>query len=146
MIEHRAIQCLRGIDQAPGCAAVSGARPRIAAWMIVGQDEAGTAMPCGIDDDLAQGEDSAGFVARMPAEVQAARLVVYVRDPEAFASALGIGDASRKEVTRGRQAVELEREFGTLISHANSLVRHASRHDRNPVGVGPDSLRFGGNR
>jgi hypothetical protein len=52
--------------------------------------------------------------------VEAARLVVDMRDPQALALWIFFREAPRKEIAGGSEAVELQREFGTLIPHVES--------------------------
>ena len=50
--------------------------------------------------------------------MQAPGVVVDVSDPQALTGKVAIREASREKLTGGLEAVELQREFGTLISHA----------------------------
>ena len=95
----------------------------------MGQDDACTAMLGGVGDDVAQGEGSAAFIAVMASEVDAVRAVVDMRDPHAFPRGVAFREATRKEGLGGGRAVDLQREFGTLIPHSNLLGEgEASRH------------------
>ena len=84
----------------------------------MGEDDTRAAMLGGVDDDLAEREARAGLVAFVAGDVEATRLVVEVSDPQRLPPGIGLGEASGKEVARGRQAIDLERGFGTLKSHA----------------------------
>ena len=63
MIEHRAVQSLHRGRKAARAAAVGIARPRIAAWVIVREDDPGAAMLCGVGDDASQRKVRPAFVA-----------------------------------------------------------------------------------
>ena len=54
--------------------------------------------------------------------MQAARRLVDMGDPQALAGRVGIGDAAGEEGAGSREAVELEREFGTLMAQGSSLM------------------------
>jgi hypothetical protein len=46
-----------------------------------------------------------------------------MRDPQALAALVDLREASGEEVAGGREAVELQREFGTLISHGPAVAQ-----------------------
>jgi hypothetical protein len=50
--------------------------------------------------------------------MEAARIVIDMGDPQVLASEIPVRHASREELAGGGETVELQREFGTLISHA----------------------------
>jgi hypothetical protein len=85
--------------------------------MIVSQDNAGTAFAARIDDDLPQWKVGADLVAAIARDVKAAGVVVHVGDPQAFAARILFREAAREELAGGREPVELQRGFGTLIPH-----------------------------
>ena len=89
--------------------------------MIVGKHDAGAPVDGGIADDRPQREIDPAFVAVMVTEVQAVQLVVDMRDPQTLTSGVRFGDAAGKECPGCGEALELERKFGTLISHAPRL-------------------------
>ena len=80
----------------------------------------------GVQDDLPDWECGAALVALMARDVEAPCLVVDMRDPKALPPRISFGEAAREKVTRRRQAVELQREFGTLIPH-DAFVRANGR-------------------
>ena len=86
--------------------------------MVVGEDDSCATMLGGVGDDVAQGEGRATSIAVMAGEVDAMRAVVDVRDPQAFPAVVAFREAARKECLGGSRAVDLQREFGTLIPHA----------------------------
>jgi hypothetical protein len=49
--------------------------------------------------------------------MDAARLLVDVRHPQALPRRIFVGQAAREEGARCEEAVELEREFDTLMPH-----------------------------
>ncbi len=81
-----------------------------------------------VDDDFTQRECSLGLAAVVARKMQATRFVVDMRDPQALARGIGIGHAPGEEGRGRREAVELQREFGTLIPHGrNGKAAGASR-------------------
>ena len=118
VVEDGAVDRLRDRGQATRRPAIRGAGPGIAARMIVGDDNSGAAVHRRIPNDLADRESSAGFIPPVTREMEAARLVVDMRDPDAFMDGARIGEAAGEELSRRRKPVELQRKFGTLISHA----------------------------
>lgn len=133
MVDDRAIERFGGAGEAPSGSAVTVARSGIAAGMIVREDNARGAVVRGIGDDRAEREIGAGFVAGVARQVQAARVIVEVGDPQAFAGGVRIGDAAREEGARGGKTVELQRRFGTLVSHAQAVPDRAQDRQRNRV-------------
>ena len=100
MVEDRAVERFRGGGQPASRPAIGGARPRIAAWMVVGEDQAGAAVDRRVGDDRAQRELGAAGIALVAGEVEAARLIVDMRDPQAFAG----GSASAKQPAKKPRA------------------------------------------
>ena len=143
MVKHGTIERLRRRGETTGGAPISLARASVATGMIMRKDDAGTAVLCRIKHDVAQGEVCESCVAVVPANVQATCLLVDMRDPQAFAGRVRIGNAAREKGAGGDKAVELERRFGTLIAHAATLPAAALADDRNRVEPGPLFLRFG---
>ena len=117
VVDDGAVDRLGGGREPPGRPAVGTARPRIAARVIMGEDDAGAVMLDRVGQDFADGEVRARFLASMPGKVEATRLVVEMGDPDAFKAILGIGQAAGEEGPGGREAVEFQREFGTLVTH-----------------------------
>lgn len=118
MVEDRAIDCFgRGRQPARG-AAIGIAWAGVATRMVVGEDDPRASELRRVGDNLGEREVGTGLRTDMAAEVQAAQLVVDMRDPKAFARRIGIGEATGKEFPRSGDAVEFKREFGTLIPHA----------------------------
>jgi hypothetical protein len=74
-----------------------------------------------IADDRTQREIHPGFVAVVMAEVQAVQLVIDMGDPQTLTPGIRFGDPAGKECPGCGEALELERKFGTLISHAQRL-------------------------
>src|SRR5206468_1772524 len=75
------------------------------------------AMLGGVGDDRSQGKGRARLVARIALDMDASRVVIDMCDPQALARGVAIGHAAGEEFPRCCQAVELQREFGTLIPH-----------------------------
>ena len=102
--------------------------------MIVGKQHRYAAVACRIDHDLSQRKvDSAG-VAQVARQVDAARLIVEVRDPKCLLVGFLFGEAAGEEIAGGGDAGELERDFGTLTTHPIHLSKGAAFHDGNRVG------------
>jgi hypothetical protein len=74
--------------------------------------------------------------------MQAARFHVDMRNPQAFPTALSVGQATSEIAARSGQAVELEREFGTLIPHGAKVRGKPGSAQRNRVRTGSKSDRF----
>jgi hypothetical protein len=89
--------------------------------MAVGKDDPGTSVEGGIGDDLPKRELAARLIARVARQMKAACLLVHMRDPQILQSGLGISHAPGEKVACGRETVELQREFGTLIPHDPAL-------------------------
>ena len=75
--------------------------------MIVREDDSGAAMLGGVGDDITQREAGSGLVAFVAREMQAAGLLVDMRDPEEFTPRVAIGDTARKEGPGRGEPVEL---------------------------------------
>jgi hypothetical protein len=117
VIDDCAVERLRCRSKAARRKAIACARPRIAAWMIMGKEDAGTSMLDGIDDDFPDRKVRSAFVARVAGDVEASRLVVDVRYPEALEARVVFGKAAREKITCGREAIEFQWKFGRLVPH-----------------------------
>jgi hypothetical protein len=106
----------------------------------MGQDDPGAPMRRGIRDNVVQRKVRAGFIARMAGEVKAAGLVVHMRDPQALASGIGVGDAACEKGASGGETIQFQGEFGTLIAHAQASMR---RGRRRPLEPNPKRRHFG---
>lgn len=126
MVEHRAVERFGRSREPAGRAAIGVARPRVAARMIVGEQDPGAPVLRGVGDDFAEREGGAGFVPSVARQMDASRLVVDMGHPQALPGGIAVGEAAGKKLAGGRQTVELKREFGTLIPHAASLRPHES--------------------
>ena len=143
MVEYRAVEGFgRGCELA-GDALVGLARARIAARMIMRQNDRGATVGGGVGDDFAQGEVGAGLVSRVPRQMDAAGLTVEMGDEDMFAARSGIGDAAGKEVARGLEAVEFQGKFGTLKAHSCNLVHRAKRLHANRLECRGKSIHNG---
>ena len=70
-----------------------------------------------VGDDRPEGKIGAFLNACVAAQVDATRLLIDMRDPQAFGSRIGIGEAAGEEVARGCAPVQFQRKIGTLVSH-----------------------------
>jgi len=59
----------------------------------------------------------------MAGDMEATRVVVDVRDPQLFEVCIIFGQATGKKLSSRRQTIELQRKFGTLITHALATRR-----------------------
>ena len=91
--------------------------------MIVGQHHARAAMKGRVGDDRPDGKLSARRPAVMVRDVEAARLAVEVRHPQAFARRVGVGETACKEAPGRVEPIQFQRWFGTLISHGQGITR-----------------------
>ena len=57
------------------------------------------------------------LVAGVARQMNAARILIDMGNPQILALGIAIGDAPGEEVAGGPEAVELEGKFGTLITH-----------------------------
>lgn len=133
MVDDRAVERFGGAGQSPRRPAIGTARPRVAARVVVRKDDSGAVMTHRVGKNLANREYGAGFVARMPRDMQAAGLIVEMRDPDAFKVAFGIGQAAREEGAGGSESVKFQRKFGTLVSHDNRIGVLARSTERNRI-------------
>ena len=84
MVEQCAVERLGSGRQAARRAAIRLAWPAIPAGMIVGQNDPGAAVLGGVGDDRPEREIGAGLVAVMAGQVEASRMVIDMRDPQAL--------------------------------------------------------------
>ena len=89
-----------------------------------------------IDDDFAQREVRSAGVPRMARQVEAARLLVEMGDPQALLARVLLGEATGEELSRRGQAVEGDGDIGTLMQHRPSLRLGKAANDSNRVGFG----------
>ena len=110
----------RGCQPARG-SAVAVARTGIASRVVVGEDYPRAAMRSGIGDDSAQREFGAPLIAFVARDVDAMGFVVDMRHPQILPRRVRVGDPAGEKGTGRCQAVELQREFGTLMTDADYL-------------------------
>ena len=96
MIDARRGPSLRRRRPGAGGAAVGRARGRIAARVVVGEQHARAAEPRRVGDDRAHRQSDRVRAAVVAAKVEAARLVVDMRDPQALVAG-AIGEAGAKK-------------------------------------------------
>ena len=133
MIEDRAIQPVGNAGQAPGRQAVGSARPGIAAWVRVAENDTRASAASSIGDDCVDGQGGLRLIAVMAAEVDAVQLLIDMGDEQALSSWIGFSEAAGEEIAGCCESVELERPFGTLMAHAYSLGRRPSSDDLNHI-------------
>jgi hypothetical protein len=101
-------------------------------------------MKGGIGDDVAEREIDSTCIARMTAEVEAARPFVQMRNLEALPRRIPLGEAASEEFSGRSQAAEPEREFETLVPHRSELAKLNSWNDRTDSGMAPISRKIWG--
>jgi len=122
VIDERAAERVGRNCETTGCADVGIARRGIAARVVMGEHDRNAAVKCGIGDDLPDRDCDSVRVPRMPGQVHASAICVEMRDPQALRGRILLGQASDEEIAGGRGSVELQREFGTLITHDDRLA------------------------
>ena len=133
MVEDPAVDCLGRMGKAARRPHVAVAWSRISAGMIVSQQDARAPMHGRVDHDRAKREIRPVLVPVVVREVKAVQVVVDMGDPQPLTARIALRHAARKECAGGGEAVELERKFGTLISHAPRLKKIGRGNDRNRV-------------
>ena len=106
MVEDRAIERVGRGGEAAGDLAIAVARPRVAARVVMGEDDPGAAVLSGVGDDFAEREIGAVRIAFVTSQVEAARLAVDMGNPQAFAKRIPVGQAAGEEGPRGGETVE----------------------------------------
>ena len=101
--------------------------------MVVRQDQAAAAVARRVGDDHADRHVGAVGIAVMAAEVNAARVVVDMRDPQMLLLRVGFGQAAGEEAPGLLQAIEMQRGFGTLMEHGANLCEGGRASDFNRV-------------
>ncbi len=99
----------------------------------MGEQDRGAVVRGGVGDDAADRQPDAARIPFVVRHVNAARLCVEMRDPEMLDRPILLCEASREEITRRRRSVELQREFGTLVPHADRLTEGGQLLDANRV-------------
>jgi hypothetical protein len=85
--------------------------------MIVGEEDSGASVLCGVGNDLAQGKFPAALVTLVRGDVEAPGFVVDMSDPQMLAARVLFGETAGEEFACGSEAVELQRKIGTLVPH-----------------------------
>jgi hypothetical protein len=122
MVEDRAVDRFCGGGETPRHATIRIAGARVTARVIMRKDDPGAAVKRSVGDDLPGGKLHARFVALVARQMDAARLIVDMRDPQAFNGRIAIGETPGEEMLGSGKAIKLEREFGTLEPHPAGLA------------------------
>ena len=77
--------------------------------MIVGKDQPGAAMAGGVRYHFTQREAGATLVAFVPAEVDTARMVIDMGDPQMLAGWIAFGNAAGEKSLGRREPVQSKR-------------------------------------
>lgn len=97
VVEHSKVDRFAGQREATGDLAIDRAGGRVAAWMVVGEDDAGAVVNQRVGDYLPERQTGAAIVAVMSGEVDAPRLIVDMGDPQMFAGRVGFSEAVGEE-------------------------------------------------
>ena len=143
MVEDRAVQPLRRASQTASGQTVGTAGARIAAGVIMPEDDPRACAPRRIGDDRADGQESFRFAAFVTSEVNAVQLLVDMCDEEEFAVRIGLGEAAGEKVAGSCESAELQRPFGTLMAHGLKLCRAMPADDSKRVRLGSDFIHNG---
>ena len=100
------------------------------------EKDRGASVNRGIDDDRTERKIDGAMLALVARKVKASRLVVEMRHPKALEPGGCFGEAAGKEYACRFQAIELQREFGTLMSHCTRLRHRTPRDDEKRVRIG----------
>ena len=109
MVEQCEVDRLGSEGESAGEVAVVGARGRIAARVVMRQDDARAAVHRGIPDHIAEGKGGTANVAIVAGEVDAPRLVVDMGDPQMFFVGASFRKASGEETPGRLEPVQLQR-------------------------------------
>ena len=103
MVDHGKVDCFGRAGEGAGGAAVGGARGRVAAGMVVREQDSRAAEPSGIGDNFAHRQIHRALMPLgIAAKVDATRTLVDMRDPQHFARhGIGPHEAGREEASRG---------------------------------------------
>ena len=127
MIDDGAIERRGKRRESPSVRPVSGAGCDMHSLLTVSEHDSGALMSHGIGNDFAYGKRLAGLAAAVAAKMEALSLSIDMRDPKGLARRILLRHAPGKEGSRGFEAVELQREFGTLVPHDEGLGAMALR-------------------
>ena len=121
MIDHRAIEHRGERRELPGFRPIVEAGPFIRFLLFVGEHNSSALMGHGIGDDFANRKTLTSSAAAMAAKMETLRVGIDMGDPKGLARRILLRHASGKEASRSLKAVELQREFGTLVPHDQGL-------------------------
>ena len=79
------------------------------------------ALAGGVGDDGADRQIGPVGMAVVPRQMDAARVIVDMRDPQMLARRIGLGQAAGEEAVGLLQSFEMQRGFGTLMEHGANL-------------------------
>lgn len=106
MVQYGAIYRLRCGCQPLRGLAIRIAWPRIAARVIVRQNDARASVQSGIGNDLTQRKLAACFISLMPRHVKTARFIIDMGYEQAFACRVAILKTTREKGLGGCEAVK----------------------------------------
>ena len=103
----------------------------------MGENDAGAAMPAASAMIVCSGKSAPVSSPMVARQMDAAGLLVDMRDPQILARGSPRARQPAKKSTGGGEPVELQRKFGTLIPHAACLSRG---HQPRPIATGSDTV------
>ena len=117
MIDQLAVQTISRAGETTGSHAISLAWRRIAARVIVCEEQAPAARHRRVGNDRSHWKPSSAGVALMTRQSDALQSKIDMRNPQALSSWIGLVEAVREESASRLQSVQLERLGGTPIAH-----------------------------
>ena len=98
---------------------------RIAARVVVREEDCGAAVDGDVGDDLAQWEIDRPGVARAVRKMDAAAFIVEMCDPQDFQRVVMLRETAGKEIARRIEAIDREPDSDTLVPHPAVVARSA---------------------
>jgi hypothetical protein len=121
MIENDQVERLGRARQFSGCATVSIARSRLAARVIVSENQSRASATRRIDDDFPDRHAYGVWLSIITFDMHAARGIIDVGHPQPFAGIAVAQEARRKEAASGFMSIQYRGKFSTLEPHAAIL-------------------------
>lgn len=109
MIDDGQVDRLGGPDQRAGCAIVRLAWSRIAAWVIVSENDTGAPKPGGVRHDRANWQDGGRIITAIAFQVNALCRFVDMGHPYPLVRTILRGKATGEETVRRIEAVQKRR-------------------------------------
>ena len=143
MIEDRAVEAVHHTGQAARSETVGMAGPRVAARMIVPEDDPGASATRCIGDDRSNRQRRFGLSALVTSQEDAVQLLVDMCDEQKLTIRIGFGEAACEKAAGSCGSLELQWSFGTLMAHELKLCRAVTFDDSNRVRLRRDFIHNG---